>query len=178
AVSPSDPRTLYVALERNGLYRSVDGGASWQRATSRTDLFGHLFASPRDRRTLYSTTFGGPLFRSTDGGAHWSTLPQVSGVTAVAFDAATPRRLYAGTLARPLGGVWRSDDEGATWTRRSDRMTGLPATALAVDPGDPDRLWVQSTALFRSANRGMRWARANSPSDSPLGLLAVGAASE
>jgi photosystem II stability/assembly factor-like uncharacterized protein len=96
-------------------------------------------------------------------------------VTSLAFDPAAPKRIYAGSTVQPLGGVWRSDDGGASWARRSQGMTGLAAPLLAADPQAPDRLWATAgAALFRSDNGGTRWARANSPSTSPLNALAVG----
>ncbi len=180
ALAPSDPKTVYVSLAGSGLYRTADGGASWQHVSAPPGVSGPvlLTVSPHSPRTLYAgLDGGGPLFRSTDGGAHWSTLSGVSDVASVAFDA-DPQRVYAGVFSLPLGGVVRSDDGGASWTRRSQGMTGLATPLFTVDPSDPDRLWTMAGALFRSANAGARWARANSPSRDELGWLAAGASPE
>lgn len=175
ALAPSDRRTAYVYIATLGLYRSADGGFSWQRAAAPSSIFGAALAvSPRSPRTLASVGAGGTLSRSTDGGTHWSTVPGLAGLTSAAFDAGVPQRVYAGSAAPPLGGVLRSDDGGASWTRRSQGMTSLGAFLLAVDPQDPNRLWTTvGNALFRSANRGRRWARATSPSMDLLDQLAA-----
>jgi photosystem II stability/assembly factor-like uncharacterized protein len=182
ALAPSDPRTVYVYIGALGLYRTADGGFSWQRVSAPSSVFGAALAvSPRSPRTLYASNAAGALFRSTDGGARWTALPGASGVTSLAFDAGSPQRIYAGTLPPPLGGVLRSDDGGASWTRRNQGMTGLETPLLAVDPQDSDRLWTTTVwnTLFRSANRGTRWARAGLPGPIPSSLdqLAVGASS-
>jgi photosystem II stability/assembly factor-like uncharacterized protein len=185
ALAPSDPRTVYVYLAGLGLYRTADGGASWRQASGPSDLFGTALAvSPQSPRTLYAGTSGGALFRSTNGGARWAPLSGVSGVTSLAFDAGSPRRIYAGVLSLPLGGVWQSDDGGSSWARRSQGITGLGTSLLAVDPQDPDRLWITvgaspaGAALFRSSNGGIRWSRAGLPSQFPPERLAVGASSD
>lgn len=177
ALAPSDRKTAYVYIAALGLYRTADGGFSWQRAAAPSGIFGAALAvSPRSPRTLVSVGAGGTLSRSTDGGARWSTVPGLAGLTSAAFDAGAPQRIYAGAAAPPLGGVLRSDDGGASWTRRSQGMTSLAASLLAIDPEDPDRLWTTvGTTLFRSGNRGTRWARATSPSGDPLAQLAAGA---
>ena len=176
ALAPSDPKTAYVSLAGLGLYGTADGGASWRHVSVSLSLFNRSLAvSARSPRTLYAGTAGGLLFRSTDGGAHWSPLSGVSGVAAIAVDAALPQRIYAGIVAPPLGGVSRSDDGGVSWTRWNQGMTGLATPLLAVDPGDADELWTTvGAALFHSANAGTRWARVTSPSPSPLGRLAAG----
>jgi photosystem II stability/assembly factor-like uncharacterized protein len=180
ALAPSDPETLYAYAAGSGLYRSANGGDSWSQVSGPSDLFnGGLFVSPGSPRTLYAGPFNSPLYRSTDGGAHWAALSGVMDVASLAFDAAAPRRIYAGSTVPPLAGVWRSDDDGASWTRRSQGMTGLAAPLLAADPQAPDRLWTTvGAALFRSDNGGTRWARARSASDSFLSALAVGASSD
>lgn len=177
AVAPSDPRTLYAASAQLGLYRTTNGGASWQLVHGASDMFGAaLFVAPTSPRTLYSFSFfSAPLFRSTDGGASWSAVSGIANVSALAFDPAAPQRLYAGVTTQPLRGVLRSDDGGASWTRSSQGLTALETPVLAVDPGDAERLWITAgPALYRSANGGTRWARANSPSTFPLNALAVG----
>ncbi len=180
ALAPSDPKTAYVSLAGLGLYGTADGGVSWRHVSVSSSLFNRSLAvSARSPRTLYAGTAGGLLFRSTDGGAHWSPLSGVSGVASVAFDASLPQRVYAGTGAPPLGGVSRSDDGGASWTRWNQGMTGLVTPLLAVDPGDADELWTTvGAALFHSANAGARWARVTSPSPSPLSWLAAGASGD
>jgi len=116
AIDPQTPTTLYAGIveltgffksifkSTCGVYKSTDGGASWQ-ATGLTNLLVQALAiDPQTPTTLYAGTYGG-VFKSTDGGARW----QATGLTdhlvpALAIDPQTPTTLYAGTYG---GGVFR-----------------------------------------------------------------------
>jgi photosystem II stability/assembly factor-like uncharacterized protein len=169
AVAASDPRTVYAYFNASGLFRSQDGGASWQRKTpplaGGLDVLA-LAVSPRTPRLLYLALFGGGLYRSLDGGALWTGLGGISDVRALA--AAEPRTsgtVYAGTglTGGTLGGVWWSGDAGSTWTRRSQGLSALPAAEVGADPARPDSLWtaVYGT-VYGSSDRGAHWS-ASSP---------------
>ncbi len=179
AVAPSDPRTVYADFGGAGLYRSADGGASWQRATAAAPYSLALVVASRAPRTLYSAS-GALVSKSTDGGAHWFPLLGVPPVRALAADAGAGATLYAGSAGGPLGGAFRSDDGGATWTRQSRGMSGVATFSLAVDPGDPERLWTSTGSFFRSENRGGGWIRSSAAppgsADSPLAVSATGRA--
>jgi photosystem II stability/assembly factor-like uncharacterized protein len=182
AVAPSDPRTVYAYFgPGTGLYRTSNGGNSWQAVGGPTDIGWFLAISLRAPRTLYALSMKDDrLYRSTDGGARWTLLsgPTPTAIT-LAVDATRPATVYAGVANEALGGVFRSDDEGASWTRRSEGLTGLGTTAVAVDPHDSARVWTTvGSFLFRSANRGARWIRVTPPAavSFPNGL-AIGAAS-
>jgi photosystem II stability/assembly factor-like uncharacterized protein len=190
AVAASDPRTVYAYYDAAGLFRSQDGGASWQRQTSPLSGYGDMVAlaiSARAPRLLYAAFSNGGLYRSADGGARWTGLGGISDVRALA--AAEPRTsgtVYAGTglTGGTLGGVWWSGDAGTTWTRRSQRLSGLPAAQVGVDPAQPDHLWtaVYGT-VYRSLDRGAHWsARSAIPTDNGtwtnlVRRVAVGSAS-
>ncbi|HEY0514163.1 MAG TPA: hypothetical protein VGH73_19810 [Thermoanaerobaculia bacterium] len=173
AAAPSDPRTVYATGP--GLYRSTDGGATWRQASAFQPSA--LIVSPRSPATLYGVS-GRMAFRSADGGAHWTALSGVPNPVVLAPDPTTTATVYAGTSGGVLAGVFRSDDQGATWTRRSQGISSIPAYALAVDPSDPNRLWTNTGFIFRSANQGAGWARVPaSPFQGPGTRLAIGASS-
>jgi photosystem II stability/assembly factor-like uncharacterized protein len=190
AVAASDPRTVYAYFNAAGLFRSHDGGAAWQRRTLPLNA-GSVVAfavSPRTPRLLYIALSNGGFYRSADSGAHWTGFTGISNVQALA--AAEPRTsdtVYAGTglLGGTLGGVWWSDDAGTTWTRRSQGLSALKATQVAVDPAQPDHLWtlVQGRA-YRSFNRGAQWLAAsrlpagNPPAANAVRKLLIGASSQ
>lgn len=170
ALAPSDARTLYAYVSGIGLFRTTDGGFSWRRAAAPSGIFGSALAvSPGSSRTLYSSGYGGALFRSTDGGAHWSPLHGVSAVGAIAFDAAVSRRIYASSVTPPPGGVWRSDDGGASWTLRSPGLTALAVAGVGIEPVQ-NALWTASGGtVYLSSDRGASWsAESRLPTDGGL----------
>jgi photosystem II stability/assembly factor-like uncharacterized protein len=119
------------------------------------------------------------LYRSTDGGDHWTRLPAPPATTVAAdpFSAAT---VYASLLTGAnIGGVWRSGNQGKTWTQQSRGMTGIVATSLAIDRDDPDRLWITGPfSAFRTSDGGARWVPARVPAGEDYVLrLAAGSAS-
>jgi photosystem II stability/assembly factor-like uncharacterized protein len=124
---PDDPETLWVAAagplyarsEHRGVYRSTDGGASWQRTLFVDDTTGviDLVPDPSDPNTLYAST--------------WTRT----------------RRAWNFREAGPGSGVWKSTDGGVSWNRLSTPSSGLPTGAevgrigLAVYPADPQTLY-------------------------------------
>jgi hypothetical protein len=160
-VDPRDPNRLYVAVlghpygpnTERGVYRSTDGGATFERVLYADENSGafDLALDPSDARTLYATlwaarqppwettdggSFGGKgtsgLFKSADGGTTWKQLEnglpgaaQGLGRMAVAIAPSDPKRVYAFATATDKAGVYRSDDAGATWAfaNGADRIT-------------------------------------------------------
>jgi photosystem II stability/assembly factor-like uncharacterized protein len=177
AVAPSDPRTVYASIQGEGLYQSRNGGASWRQVAGPEHAYTQsLTVSPLSPRNLYAL-IGQPV-RSRDGGAHWTELAGIS-PQPLSLTSDSRGTVYAGADGPP-GGVFRSDDGGATWTRRSQGLTGLLVVTLAVDPADPDRIWTYGNAVYRTANGGERWVRVPSPDPRSVhlgGLLAIGAGS-
>jgi photosystem II stability/assembly factor-like uncharacterized protein len=187
-VHPADADVVYVAAlghpygpnPERGVFRSRDGGATWQRVLFRNDSTGaaDLAIDPSDPRVIYATLWqvyrtpwklwsggaGSGLFKSTDGGDTWTELTRnpgmpggVIGKIGVAVSPADPRRVYA-VVEADSGGVFRSDDGGATWRRTNDerklRQRAFYYTRLTADPTDPDRVYVLNTGLYRSDDGG------------------------
>jgi photosystem II stability/assembly factor-like uncharacterized protein len=183
AAAPSDPKRVYASLLNDRtVYRTTNGGASWQRAAllppvppgagnrDNRDKVTSLAVSPGSSGTVWAGTHLSGLFRTADSGAHWTAAglpPQVAGVPAVAAGPSSPHTLYAGAeaLGADLGGVYASTDGGASWTRRSQGLDGLDTRAVAVPPDAPGVLFagLVDQGLFRSANLGKRWARVPLP---------------
>jgi len=160
-VDPRDPNRFYVAVlghpygpnTERGVYRSTDGGATFERVLYVDENSGafDLTLDPSDARTLYATlwaarqppwetngggSFGGKgtsgLYKSTDGGTTWKRLDNglptaAQGLSrmAVAVAPSDSKRVYAFATATDKAGVYRSDDAGATWTfaNGTDRIT-------------------------------------------------------
>src|SRR2546425_1395230 len=141
AIDPQRPTTLFAGTRDHGVYKSTDGGRSWQAVNSGLNNLSvsALVVDSRNPTTIYagigqvSTNTGG-AFKSTDGGGSWREIN--NGLTntnltiyALAVDPRTPTTLYAGTW----GGVLKSTDAGGTWRAMN---TGLDATGLKsnLDP--------------------------------------------
>ena len=173
----------YGANPDRGVYRSTDGGATWQKVLFKGDNIGaiDLAFDPQDSRTIYATLWntrrppwsiyppsygpGSGIYKSTDGGDSWqpltSGLPTESvGRIGVAVAPTDANRVYAIVDAKE-GGLYRSDDAGATWRKMSaDNRTygrGWYFCNVVVDPKDSNTLYVSNTSVYRSNDGGSSW---------------------
>ena len=250
AVSDMDPSVIYVGMGEcglrnnvthgDGVYRSLDGGASWRHmGLAETQNIGRIRIHPRDPDMVYVAAFGhrfGPneergVYRSRDGGETWERVlhlgPEIGAID-LSMDPQNPRILYAamwearlypwqhatsgpgsslyktsdggdtwvevsaspgfpqgnrgriGVTASPLrngrvwaivdageGGIYRSDDGGATWTWLTDDRNFLVRPwyfgHVLADPGDPDGLYVINRKLWRSGDGGRSYRQINVP---------------
>ncbi|HEX4965118.1 MAG TPA: hypothetical protein VF173_30195 [Thermoanaerobaculia bacterium] len=129
---PADPKTLYAAGVDGGVWKTVNGGASW---TPLDDLMPSLAVAalaidPNNRKVLYAGTGegflnidavrGAGIFKTADAGRHWRQLPATATADFFAVNrllvSARSRTVYAATGT----GVWRSRNAGASWERVLD----------------------------------------------------------
>jgi hypothetical protein len=167
--------SLWGPNPERGLYRTLDGGASWTRVLGISELTGvvevrmdpsnpdRLFAATFQReRRQWSMLGGGPesgLYLSEDGGDTWT--PVVGGFPSgplgrigITFCPGAPDNLYASAVG-PEGGIFRSTDGGATWERRNAEVQShWYYGELVCDPEDPDRVYVPMTPLQLSEDGG------------------------
>jgi photosystem II stability/assembly factor-like uncharacterized protein len=165
AIAPSNPKIIYVGTgeadmrsdiaQGIGMFRSIDGGASWQAiGLSDTQQIGKILVDPRNPNVLLVAALGHPygpneergVFRSTDGGRHWSkTLYKDpdTGAIDMAFEPGNPSVVYAALwqTRRPPwntyppsygagSGLYKSTDGGRTWHQLAGR--GLPASPARI----------------------------------------------
>ncbi len=196
-VDPSNPDLVYVAAfgdpfspnPDRGVFRSRDGGKSWSRVLHRDDKSGavDLAIDPHDSRVLYASLWeafrtpysmssggaGSGLFKSTDGGDHWQELTRnpgmpggILGKISVSVSGADPKRVYALVEAKD-GGLFRSDDAGATWARiNDDRQLWQRAfyfLRVDADPAASDTLYVSNFDLMRSTDGGRTFQKLRTP---------------
>ncbi|MGH3680075.1 MAG: hypothetical protein ACRDT2_07465, partial [Natronosporangium sp.] len=153
ATSPADSSVVYkVRTDANltfGIWRSDDGGASWQRLASPSEFAAALLVHPADPDRVYVSyvsVTGAGLVVSTDGGESWRKVDQGHVFRALAGDPTDPDRIWAGDHT----GLYRSEDGGITF----QRLDGRPVTAIAVDPDDPEHLVVGGRSLYTSRDGG------------------------
>jgi photosystem II stability/assembly factor-like uncharacterized protein len=190
-VDPKDPDRLFVAVlgspygagPERGIFRSTDGGETFQKVLYRDEDTGgvDVVLDPQDAQTVYAVlweqrlapwengVFNGPgsgVHKSTDGGATWrpitSGLPTFAddglgriGITVAPSD---PRRLFATVESTRKGGLYRSDDAGQTWAlvNADPRYTdrGSDFAEVKVHPKDPDTVFTGSIVTWKSTDGG------------------------
>ena len=159
AIAPSDPDVVWVGTGEanlrnstyygNGVYRSLDGGATWQhRGLDKSHHIGRVLIHPTDPDTVYVAAQGHlyseneerGVYKTTDGGATWEKSLDVVvegrniGATEVVMDPEEPETLYAVAydrqrlpwtfrIAGPGSGIYKTTDAGATWHKLT---SGLP----------------------------------------------------
>ena len=156
-VDPTEADTLYVSTWEGGLFRSTDGGRSWQPFAAGRDLDG-LAIDPRAPGTMYAAD-GRGVVKTTDGGATWRRAEAgivASTVNAVASAPGRPATIYAGGSS----GLSRSDDRGRTWTVLRARY----GVSLAVDPRDPRHVLAGARGIEASRDGGATWVDVFAPS--------------
>ncbi len=196
-VHPKNPDLVYVAAlghvwapnEDRGLYRSKDGGKTWEKIFSRGPKAGaiELVFDPTNPNILYAGFWevyrkpwdlesGGPgsgLFKSTDGGDTWTELTHnpglpkgVIGNVGLTVSAANPERVYA-LIEAEEGGVFRSDNGGKTWTKvneeRKLRQRAWYYGRIFADPKDPNKVYATNVNFFRSDDAGKTWNAIRTP---------------
>jgi photosystem II stability/assembly factor-like uncharacterized protein len=187
-VHPSNPDVAYVAAlgdpyganSERGVFKTVDAGKTWTRVLFRDEKTGavDLSMDPRNPDVLYaglwevfrtphSLSSGGPgsgLFKTTDGGRTWTELtknaglpPPLWGKIGVSVSGADTNRVYA-IIESAEGGVFLSDDGGASWTRVNDsrqlRQRAFYYTRIYADPQAKDTVYILNTGFYRSTDAG------------------------
>jgi photosystem II stability/assembly factor-like uncharacterized protein len=182
AFAPSNPSIVYAAtlhapadpdlplpegwrFDGMGVYRSTDGGQTWEPANDDTtdELgVGCIAVDPTDAQTVYAGAyFDRGLFKTSDGGVNWTPinegLPQpYRHFEAIAVDPSNPQVLYAGGRQ----GVFKSTEGGALWVQLTAGLDPLGgATAIAIDPAEPQIVYVGTSRLgvFYSDDGGSRF---------------------
>jgi photosystem II stability/assembly factor-like uncharacterized protein len=196
-VHPSNPDLVYVAAmghpaapnDERGVFRSKDGGKTWQKVLFRDNKTGaiDLVIDRRNPNVLYAALWeayrvswqmssggsGSGIFKSTDGGDHWTELtrnpglPQgVVGRIGIDVSGGDSNRLFM-MFENADGGLFRSDDAGATWTRVSDdrrlRQRAFYYSHVYADTKNGDTVYVLNTGFYKSTDAGKTFSTIRVP---------------
>ena len=185
-----DPNIPAIVFNGNGLYKSTDGGETWQYlGLSQVGIISKVVVDPQNSATLYVGAMGNPyvrdinrgIYKSTDGGLTWQKVLFVSdqaGSSDLVINPADPKILYASfwdrirnnqesTVYGPHAQVYKTTDGGETWTQLGGGLpTGIMGrTGLAISQQNPDKLYavyIDSLStpggLFKSTDGGDSWA--------------------
>ncbi|HLW82616.1 MAG TPA: hypothetical protein VKS20_11320 [Candidatus Acidoferrales bacterium] len=194
-IDPHDPNIVFVAAighaygpnAERGVFRSTDGGKTWQKVLYKDDKTGaiDLTFAAQNSHTLYAAlyqevrtpwgfTSGGPgsgIYKSVDGGTTWKQLEGnglpsgVMGRIGIAVGA-DGERVYA-LIESEKGGLYRSDDGGEHWqfingnhdfTQRAWYFMNIYA-----DPKETDKVYILNTGMYRSTDGGQTFKGVNAP---------------
>ena len=186
-VHPTNPNIVWVAANgdiftpnrERGVFKTTDGGTTWKKVLYVSDSTGamdvelqpgnpnvvHAWMSRIERKpwSIISGSREGGYYKSTDGGETFKPIKtglpaQLIGKGNIAVTAANPNRLYALIEAKPGGGLYRSDDAGATWAvvNTTPGLTQRPFyyTTLGADPTNADVVYAGAESFYKSVDGG------------------------
>ncbi|MFK5857498.1 MAG: glycosyl hydrolase [Bacteroidota bacterium] len=192
-VHPTNSNILWVAAQGplwskggdRGLYKSIDGGISWAKTLGDDEWTGvtDIVIDPRNPDVIYAATWqrgrtvasymgGGPgsgIHRSTNGGITWKKLTNGlptsnMGKIGIAISPQKPDVLYAAIeLDRRSGGIFRTDNRGASWVKQSNTVSGATGPhyyqELYASPHEFDRIYLADVRIQVSDNGGKKFRR-------------------
>ena len=191
-INPKDPNIVYIAAQgaiygptkERGVYKSVDGGATWKNVLFVNDKTGcaELSMDMNNPSILYAAMWehgrlpwqvisggvGSSLYKSTDAGEHWSRmtegLPKEMGKMAIAVCRSNSEKVYAlieSDFSKNAGGLYMSSDAGKTWSQVTDDHHLLQRAwyyiELFPDPNNENNLYVMSSPAMHSIDGGKTW---------------------
>ena len=191
-IDPRNSAVVYVAAQgplwapggERGLYKTVDGGRSWNRVlyVSENTGISDVVINPANPDILYAASYqrrrhlgmqiaGGPeaaIYKSVDGGVKWDKLSNGLpggdvGRIGLALSTQNPDVVYAHIAAAGRnGGFFRSADAGATWVKQSDYVPGDPQYYMELfpDPHHPGRIYSLDVNPRVTDDEGKTWRAA------------------
>lgn len=174
----------YGPNEERGIFRSTDGGHNWEKVLYKDEYTGgdDVLIDPSNPQIVYATMWqaqegpwengswegpNGGIFKSTDGGSNWTKLtnglPADANQAHIAVSLSNPQMLFASVASGREVGLYKSEDGGANWTvatddpRPAERIGGGDLPEPAIDPKNPDVIYMTSIVTWRSTDSGKTW---------------------
>lgn len=157
AGTPQDDQLYYLGTAGGGVWRSINGGATWEPVFEKQPVgaIGAVAIDPRDERVVWAGTgeanprndvsYGNGLYKSTDGGKNWTRvgLSGVWSISRIAIDPKNPRHVVVGAFGDPYKdspdrGVYVTFDGGQSWSKSLYLGPSSGASDLAMNPADPN----------------------------------------
>lgn len=178
--APSDPSVVYAGIRCEsivagnylnipsfGIYKSLDGGETWQEANDAVSAGKNvnvIAVDSKDPRIVYAGTMQHGVLRTRDGGRSWVIASQGlpgADVRALAIDPTDSRILYASIES---GGLYKSTDGADHWQQGGAGMDPqMQVRAIVIDPTNPQILYAGDfrSGVYRSEDRGRLWTQIN-----------------
>ncbi len=159
-IDPVNPSVVYAASLLQGLFKSVDGAASWNAAGLSVDFIASMAVDPQDHNRVFAGTAGAGLFRSTDSAGNWAASQNGLRASLVARVAQSPAYLLAGLRGE---GLARSPDGGKTW-QAVEPFGHATINTVVVNPSNDQVLYAATETLgvLKTVNGGESWYSVNS----------------
>jgi photosystem II stability/assembly factor-like uncharacterized protein len=174
AIHPTNPDIVYAAHASSGVFKTVDGGATWYPITDDLPVLtiGAIALDPENQDVVYVGTgeanansysfFGMGMFKSTDAGATWNYigLEETRYIARIVVDPLNTERIWVAATGALFGtnperGVYRSEDAGETWDLVLSISDSTAATDIAIDPARPDTVF----AAMWERRRGLTYRK-------------------
>jgi photosystem II stability/assembly factor-like uncharacterized protein len=196
-IHPTNPDIVWVAAfghvygpnADRGVFKTTDGGKTWRKVLFRNDSTGaaDLVIDPSNPDILYASFWqayrkpwilssggaGSSMYKSTDGGEHWTELthnkglpPGVLGRIGLEVSRAKPSLVWA-LIEADSGGLYRSDDAGATWRFVNGdhriRERAWYYMRIMADPVDTNLIYAPNVSLMKSTDGGKHFTKLVEP---------------
>jgi photosystem II stability/assembly factor-like uncharacterized protein len=196
-IHPRNPDLVYAAVmgdlfkdtDERGVYRSKDGGKTWDRILFKNPSAGavDLILDPGNPRIIYASTWkirrtpyslssggeGSALWKSTDGGDTWQDISRnpglpkdTLGIIGITVSPLNSERVWA-IIESQTGGVFRSDDGGKSWRKMNEdrnlRQRAWYYTRIYADTKDAETVYVMNVAYHKSTDGGRTFRPYNAP---------------
>jgi photosystem II stability/assembly factor-like uncharacterized protein len=195
-IHPTNPDIIFIAAQgaqygtsaERGIYRSLDGGTSWEKVLYINDTTGasSLSMDMNNPRILYAAMWehrrypwtmesGGKnsgLYKSTDGGNSWDQmktgLPEEFGKAGISVSRANPERVFAVIEAEDTkAGVYRSDNAGKKWQQINKNRVNVARSwyymEIFADPQDQNIVYVLNAPVMKSIDGGKSFSNLSTP---------------